>query len=60
MYDLTLDPTEASPLADPPFDPLAVRAAWEASTGDHQVAAEEGEMGDELLDMLDELGYVDD
>ena len=60
VYDLTLDPTEASPLADPPFDPLAVRAAWEASTGDHQVAAEEGEMGDELLDMLDELGYVDD
>lgn len=60
VYDLTLDPSEGSPLVDPPFDPLEVRAAWEASTGDHQVAAQEGEMGDELLDMLDELGYVED
>jgi hypothetical protein len=60
VFDLTLDRAEGSPLEAPPFDPLATRAAWEAATGDHQVEAKEGEMGDELLDMLDELGYVED
>lgn len=60
VFDLTLDRAETNPLTDAPFDPLAVRTAWESATGDHQVAARQGEMGDELLDMLDELGYVDD
>jgi hypothetical protein len=60
IYDLDADPSETVPLPSAPSDPVAARAVWETRTPSRTLEALDGGMNAETIDMLDELGYLDD
>lgn len=60
IYDLRDDPAESQALVTAPEDPEAARAAWEARVPNRTLQAVDGGMKEETLNMLDELGYLDD
>lgn len=59
-FDLSVDPLEERPLARelrPTFD--AVRATWEAETPAGEAVTTDEGLTDEMADMLDQLGYLE-
>ncbi len=58
VFDIRSDPTEQTPLAEPPVDPAAARAAWEAKVPPLHLEAASRAMDGDVQSMLEELGYM--
>lgn len=58
-FDLESDPGEHQPTTPLPVELAGLRASWEASVPAGSVEMQEGGMSEEMLQALEELGYLD-